>query len=147
MIVFSFFKNSAIVGFISRSLTCVFKKIWKDLSPYLIWAIFLLALWTYECSHNNYNILGLPIFISMSFLGQFQWVFFPSLWVVLFCFYGNLVISNWMPGMVEWCLFLSSHKHSWVLFRDAVKLIGNSLVLLGLVFKVCSGSELCIIYG
>lgn len=44
----SFFKSSAIVGFISRSLTCVFKKIWKDLSPYLIWAIFPLALWTYE---------------------------------------------------------------------------------------------------
>lgn len=58
------------------------------------------------------------------------------------CFFACLVIFDWKPYIMNFILlgagyFCIRFNNSWILFWDVVKLLGNSLILLDLVFKVC----------
>lgn len=51
----------------------------------------------------------------------------------MFCFFAGLVIFGWMSDS-EKSTFFYLYKSSWTLFWDAVEVVGNNMILLGIVF-------------
>lgn len=62
---------------------------------------------------------------------------FFSLWVMLFCFLACLAIWLDAEFYLSGCwVFLYFYKSFWALFRDTVKLLGNSFILSSLLWFV-----------
>lgn len=121
--------------FISDILYFIFRNlIWILYLPclYVTCSIFPLTSWLYG--------------IILSFESFLSWLrsiyFFLLLWIIFLCFFSCLVIFDWKPYIVSFpCLgihILWSYKYSWVLFWNAVKLLGNYLLLLGLTLRFFS---------
>lgn len=69
----------------------------------------------------------------MPFLGWFQLISLSLYMCVFLCVPGNFRLGEFY--LAECWIFLYFNKYYWVLFWDAVKSVGNSLVLSGLAFK------------